>query len=65
MHTPKSLIKPRVLTTAIDLDDRSASLDLARGVAAYFELNDRKAQAIAVEVGQAVAAWPRWPVVTA
>jgi len=50
-------IKPRVLTTAIDLDDGSASLDLVRGVAAYFELDDREAQAIALEVGQAVAAW--------
>jgi serine/threonine-protein kinase HipA len=52
-------IRPRVLTTAIDLDDGSASLDLAQGVAAYFELDDREAQAIAFEVGQAVAAWRR------
>jgi serine/threonine-protein kinase HipA len=50
-------IKPRVLTTAIDLDDGSASLDLARSVAAYFELDDREARAIAFEVGQAVAGW--------
>ena len=42
---------PRVLTTAIDLDDGSAALDLARGVAAYFELDHREAQAIA-------NAWP-------
>jgi serine/threonine-protein kinase HipA len=33
-------VKLRVLTTAIDLDDGSSSLDLARGVAAYFELAD-------------------------
>lgn len=50
-------IKPRVLTTAIDLDDGRASLDLARGVAEYFELSDREARTIASEVGQAVAGW--------
>jgi len=50
-------VKPRVLTTAIDLDDARASLDLARGVAEYFELSDREARTIAAEVGQAVAAW--------
>jgi serine/threonine-protein kinase HipA len=50
-------IKPRVLTTAIDLGDGRASLDLARGVAAYFELADREARTIASEVGQAVAGW--------
>jgi serine/threonine-protein kinase HipA len=50
-------VKPRVLTTAIDLDDSSASLNLARSAAAYFELDDREARAIAFEVGQAVAAW--------
>ncbi len=52
-------IKPRVLTTAIDLDDGRASLDLARGVAEYFELGDREARTIASEVGQAVAGWRR------
>jgi serine/threonine-protein kinase HipA len=50
-------VKPRVLATAIDLDDGRASLDLARGVAEYFELSDREAPAIASEVGQAVAGW--------
>ena len=32
-------IKPRVLATAIDLEDATASLELALDVAAYFELN--------------------------
>ena len=50
-------IKPRVLTTAIDLDDSSASLDLAMSVAGYFELDEDKAHAIVSEVGRAVATW--------
>ncbi len=50
-------IKPRVLTTAVDLDDGSASLGLAMNVVGYFELNEDKAQVIAVEVGQQVATW--------
>ncbi len=50
-------IKPRVLTTAIDLDDGSASLALAMSVAGYFELDAGKARAIAAEVGRAVAKW--------
>jgi len=49
--------KPRVLTTAIDLDDGTASLDLALSVADYFELTDDEARAIAAEVGQAVSSW--------
>jgi len=51
--------KPRVLTTAIDLDDATASIDLAMSVADYFELSQRDAQTIAAEVGQAVAGWRR------
>jgi serine/threonine-protein kinase HipA len=50
-------IKPRVLTTAIDLDDGSASLDLAMSVVGYFELDKEKAHVISAEVGQAVATW--------
>lgn len=50
-------IKPRVLTTAIDLDDGAASLDLALSVVGYFELDEAKAHVIAAEVGQAVATW--------
>jgi len=51
-------IKPRVLATAIDLDDSSASLELALSVAQYFELDDEQARAIAGEVATAVAPWP-------
>ncbi len=50
-------IKPRVLTTAIDVDDNTASLRLALSVAGYFELKDKEATAIAAEVGRAVSGW--------
>ena len=50
-------IKPRVLTTAIDLDSGQASLGLALEVAGYFELETDEARAIAGEVGQAAAGW--------
>ncbi|HXR97610.1 MAG TPA: type II toxin-antitoxin system HipA family toxin [Terriglobales bacterium] len=50
-------IKPRVLTTAIDLEDGTASLELAYDVAYYFELEPPEARAIAGEVGKAVARW--------
>lgn len=50
-------IRPRVLATAIDPDDTTASLDLALSVAAYFELADAPAREIAAEVARAVATW--------
>jgi serine/threonine-protein kinase HipA len=50
-------IKPRILTTAIDLDDGTASLKLAFEVAAYFELAPDEARKIAAQVGKAVATW--------
>ncbi|HVB40258.1 MAG TPA: HipA domain-containing protein, partial [Terriglobales bacterium] len=52
-------IKPRILTTTIDLDDGTASLTLALQVASYFELGQDEAHKIAGQVGQAVAAWRR------
>jgi serine/threonine-protein kinase HipA len=52
-------IKPRVLTTAIDMDDGTASLKLALQVAGYFELSGNEAQKIAGQVGQAVVTWRR------
>lgn len=52
-------IKPRVLTTAIDLDDGTASVDLAMEVAEYFELDAGAARAVLAEVGDAVAQWRR------
>jgi serine/threonine-protein kinase HipA len=50
-------IKPRILTTAIDTEDTTASLELALSVAPYFELEETDARAIAAEVGQAVRYW--------
>lgn len=50
-------IRPRVLATAIDLDDRTASLDLALNVAGYFELEDVQAREIAMGVGRTVSGW--------
>ena len=50
-------IKPRILTTAINEDDGTASLDLAISVAAYFGLDDGRARDIAASVGAAIATW--------
>ena len=50
-------IKPRVLSTAIDFDDQSASLPLALSVAEYFELSDDEARNIAGHVADAVSCW--------
>ena len=50
-------IKPRILSTAINLDDGLASLRLAFQVKDYFDLSDHQAREIAFEVGQAVAGW--------
>lgn len=50
-------VKPRVLTTAIDLEDGTASLERAFEVAEYFETGAKTARAIAAEVGQVVAGW--------
>jgi serine/threonine-protein kinase HipA len=50
-------IKPRILTTAIDEVDGTASLDLAYQVAAHFGVKPDKAKVIVREVGAAVARW--------
>jgi len=50
-------IRPRVLTTAIDLDDSTASLKLALDVAGYFDLSREEAIEISAEVGAAVSNW--------
>jgi serine/threonine-protein kinase HipA len=50
-------IKPRILSTAIDLIDSTASLDLAIGVAQYFDLENLQAEKIVKEVGSATALW--------
>jgi len=50
-------IKPRILTTAINEDDNTASLALAMEVAGYFGLDADKACDIAAQVGRAVSKW--------
>ncbi len=52
-------IKPRILSTAIDASDATASLDLAIDVAHYFDLGITQAKAIIKEVGSAVALWQK------
>lgn len=50
-------IKPRILTTAIDENDTSASFELAMSVAEYFELDVNEARTIALDVAKAVSSW--------
>jgi serine/threonine-protein kinase HipA len=50
-------IKPRVLSTAIDEDDGTASLALALEVAGYFGLTALAARTIAAQVGKAISKW--------
>jgi serine/threonine-protein kinase HipA len=50
-------VKPRALSTAVDEDDASASLELSLSVAEYFDLTQKEAKAIAVKVRQAVSQW--------
>lgn len=52
-------IKPRILTTFIDLEDGTASLRLALKVAPYFGLTDDDAKSIAHDVGLAVGQWKK------
>jgi serine/threonine-protein kinase HipA len=50
-------VKPRVLTTAINEDDATASLELALSVAEYFEVDAALARRVAKQVGRIVAQW--------
>ena len=50
-------LKPRILSTAINEDDNTASLALAIEVAGYFELDAGKAREIAAQVGKGVSKW--------
>ena len=50
-------IKPRILSTAINEDDNTASLALALEVAGYFELDTGQARDIARQVGKSVSKW--------
>ncbi len=50
-------IKPRILTTAIDEEDGTASLEIALETAAHYKLKADMARRIMREVGSAVAGW--------
>ncbi len=50
-------LKPHILTTAINFNDNSASLELALSVAADFRLSHEKALAILAEVANATRQW--------
>lgn len=50
-------IRPRVLSTAIDMDDPTASIELALGTADYYGLKPNDAKDIARQVVRAVANW--------
>lgn len=50
-------VKPRILTTAINEDDTTASLSTAMEVAGYFGLEAGRAGHIAAQAGKAVSKW--------
>lgn len=50
-------VKPRVLTTTIDGNDGTASLNLALSVAGYFDLAKTEAEPIVSGIGRAVQRW--------
>jgi serine/threonine-protein kinase HipA len=50
-------VKARVLTTCIDLDEGTCSLDLVESAAGFFGLGLPKARTIIRDVGAAVATW--------
>lgn len=52
-------IKPRILSTAINVDDATASIDLAMSVISYFDLSSKEAKNILVEVSAVVASWKK------
>jgi serine/threonine-protein kinase HipA len=52
-------VKPRVLTTNIDLDDGTASIELVLSVAEYFGLSSSRAREVIAEVAKPVGTWRR------
>jgi serine/threonine-protein kinase HipA len=50
-------MKARILATAVNEDDNTASLPLALEVAGYFDLDAGKAREVAAQVGKVVAKW--------
>jgi serine/threonine-protein kinase HipA len=52
-------VKPRVLTTNIDMDDGTASIELVLSVADYFGLSLSRARVVITEVAKAAGTWRR------
>jgi serine/threonine-protein kinase HipA len=52
-------VKPRVLTTNIDMDDGTASIELVLSVAEYFGLSSNRASEVIAEVAKAAGTWRR------
>jgi serine/threonine-protein kinase HipA len=50
-------LKPRILSTAIDFDDGTASLDLALSVIDEFRISSKRAKEVIREVGQVTGRW--------
>jgi serine/threonine-protein kinase HipA len=50
-------VKPRVLSTSIDPEDPSASIELAFAAAEYFGLKHQDARSIAADVGAVISTW--------
>lgn len=50
-------VRPRVLTTAIDGEERVCDLELALGSAQYFGLSPQAASEIVMDVGRATLTW--------
>lgn len=50
-------LKPRFLSTAIDMEDTTASIELVLSVAQYFMLGEDEARAAAKDVAKAVNGW--------
>jgi len=50
-------MKPRILSTAIDIDDATCDIGLAQSVAGYFGMAAREADDIIRQVAKVVAAW--------
>ena len=50
-------VRPRVLSTSIDPDDPSASIDVAMDAAEYFGVGNKQPRIIAAEVAGVVSTW--------
>ncbi len=50
-------IRPRILSTAIDMDDATGSIELAMSVINYFGLSKTQAEIIISEVAKSVSQW--------